>query len=50
MPRRNDIAKILVIGSGPIVIRQYHPEASSGPHDSHYLFKDFRKMMEEFKK
>ena len=21
---------------------QYHPEASPGPHDSHYLFKDFR--------
>ncbi|MFM2093548.1 MAG: hypothetical protein RIS70_672 [Planctomycetota bacterium] len=21
---------------------QYHPEASSGPHDSHYLFKQFR--------
>ena len=26
---------------------QYHPEASPGPHDSHYLFRDFRKMMEE---
>ena len=26
---------------------QYHPEASPGPHDSHYLFKDFRKMMED---
>ena len=25
---------------------QYHPEASLGPHDSHYLFRDFRKMME----
>jgi carbamoyl-phosphate synthase small subunit len=29
---------------------QYHPEASPGPHDSHYLFQDFRKMMEEWKK
>ncbi len=29
---------------------QYHPEASPGPHDSHYLFKDFMKMMEEWKK
>ena len=28
---------------------QYHPEASPGPHDSHYLFKDFRKMMEEWR-
>jgi len=28
---------------------QYHPEAAPGPHDSHYLFKDFTKMMEEWK-
>jgi carbamoyl-phosphate synthase small subunit len=34
----------------PMFSVQYHPEASPGPHDSHYLFKDFRKMMEEFKK
>ena len=26
---------------------QYHPEASSGPHDSQYLFEQFRKMMVE---
>lgn len=24
---------------------QYHPEASAGPHDSHYLFNQFREMM-----
>ena len=24
---------------------QYHPEASAGPHDSSYLFEQFRKMM-----
>jgi carbamoyl-phosphate synthase small subunit len=24
---------------------QYHPEASPGPHDSHYLFKRFVEMM-----
>ncbi len=34
----------------PMFSVQYHPEASPGPHDSHYLFKDFRKMMEDFKK
>jgi carbamoyl-phosphate synthase small subunit len=34
----------------PMFSVQYHPEASPGPHDSHYLFKDFRKMMEAFKK
>jgi carbamoyl-phosphate synthase small subunit len=31
----------------PVVSVQYHPEASPGPHDSHYLFADFMKMMEE---
>jgi carbamoyl-phosphate synthase small subunit len=34
----------------PMFSVQYHPEASPGPHDSHYLFKDFRKMMEEWKR
>jgi carbamoyl-phosphate synthase small subunit len=34
----------------PMFSVQYHPEASPGPHDSHYLFKDFRKMMETWKK
>ncbi len=34
----------------PLFSVQYHPEASPGPHDSHYLFHDFRKMMEEWKK
>ena len=34
----------------PMFSVQYHPEASPGPHDSHYLFKHFRKMMEEWKK
>lgn len=32
----------------PLFSVQYHPEASPGPHDSHYLFKDFRKMMEDW--
>jgi carbamoyl-phosphate synthase small subunit len=26
---------------------QYHPEASAGPHDSRYLFTEFRRMMDE---
>ena len=29
---------------------QYHPEASPGPHDSHYLFERFVKLIEKFKK
>ncbi|OAI39466.1 carbamoyl-phosphate synthase small subunit [Planctomycetaceae bacterium SCGC AG-212-D15] len=29
----------------PIFSVQYHPEASAGPHDSCYLFDEFRKMM-----
>jgi carbamoyl-phosphate synthase small subunit len=30
----------------PIFSVQYHPEASAGPHDSTYLFEEFRKIME----
>ena len=26
---------------------QYHPEASPGPHDSHYLFQEFKKMINQ---
>ena len=33
----------------PLFSVQYHPEASPGPHDSHYLFGDFVKMMDEWK-
>ena len=33
----------------PLFTVQYHPEASPGPHDSHYLFGDFVKMMHEWK-
>ncbi|HLY63636.1 MAG TPA: glutamine-hydrolyzing carbamoyl-phosphate synthase small subunit [Terriglobia bacterium] len=34
----------------PLFSVQYHPEASPGPHDSAYLFGNFVRMMEEFKK
>jgi carbamoyl-phosphate synthase small subunit len=30
----------------PALSVQYHPEAAPGPHDSHYLFDDFRTLME----
>jgi len=33
----------------PLFCVQYHPEASPGPHDSHYLFNDFIKLMNEWK-
>ena len=33
--------------SVPMFSVQYHPEAGPGPHDSNYLFKDFRRMIEE---
>lgn len=33
----------------PLFTVQYHPEAAPGPHDSHYLFRDFRSLMEEWK-
>ena len=34
----------------PMFSVQYHPEASPGPHDSHYLFRQFRTMMEDWRK
>ena len=34
----------------PLFSVQYHPEAAPGPHDSQYLFHDFRRMMDEWKK
>ena len=34
----------------PLFAVQYHPEAAPGPHDSFYLFDDFVRMMEEWKK
>jgi carbamoyl-phosphate synthase small subunit len=33
--------------SSPLFSVQYHPEASPGPHDSHYLFTQFTDMMKE---
>ncbi|MHB1701844.1 MAG: glutamine-hydrolyzing carbamoyl-phosphate synthase small subunit [Acidobacteriaceae bacterium] len=33
----------------PLFSVQYHPEAGPGPHDSQYLFRDFKKMMVEWK-
>ncbi len=30
----------------PVFSVQYHPEAAAGPHDSSYLFEEFRKSME----
>ncbi|PYQ11060.1 MAG: carbamoyl phosphate synthase small subunit [Acidobacteria bacterium] len=34
----------------PVISVQYHPEASPGPHDSHYLFGDFVRLMEAGRK
>jgi carbamoyl-phosphate synthase small subunit len=33
----------------PVFCVQYHPEAAPGPHDSHYLFDDFTRLMREAK-
>jgi carbamoyl-phosphate synthase small subunit len=33
--------------SFPVFCVQYHPEAAPGPHDSHYLFSDFVKLMDQ---
>ncbi len=36
--------------SEPVFCVQYHPEAAPGPHDSHYLFRDFQALMKENKR
>jgi carbamoyl-phosphate synthase small subunit len=36
--------------SEPVFCVQYHPEAAPGPHDSHYLFRDFARLMKENKR
>ncbi|HWR52953.1 MAG TPA: glutamine-hydrolyzing carbamoyl-phosphate synthase small subunit [Bryobacteraceae bacterium] len=35
--------------SEPVFSVQYHPEAAPGPHDSLYLFEDFKRLMKEGK-
>src|SRR5215831_7408591 len=37
----------LALKDRPVFSVQYHPEASPGPHDSHYLFKRFVEMMRD---
>ena len=32
----------------PVFSVQYHPEASPGPHDSHYLFKNFFELIKKY--
>jgi len=36
--------------SEPVFCVQYHPEAAPGPHDSHYLFDDFMKLIKDCEK
>ena len=36
--------------SMPLFSVQYHPEASPGPHDSHYLFTQFTDLMKEWQR
>jgi carbamoyl-phosphate synthase small subunit len=42
------IEGLAVVGR-PVFSVQYHPEASPGPHDSHYLFARFVQMMMQYK-
>ncbi|HXL72733.1 MAG TPA: glutamine-hydrolyzing carbamoyl-phosphate synthase small subunit, partial [bacterium] len=37
----------LAMKNKPVFCVQYHPESSPGPHDSRYLFKQFREMIEK---
>ncbi len=41
----DDTVEGVRFAQAPVVGIQYHPEASPGPHDSHYLFDDFVGMM-----
>ena len=34
----------------PVFSVQYHPEASPGPHDSHYLFLEFYDLIKKYAK
>ena len=43
----DDTVEGLVHREVPAFSVQYHPEASAGPHDSHYLFGRFRKLIDE---
>ena len=36
------------IKNKPFFSVQYHPEASPGPQDSRYLFKNFKKLIEKY--
>jgi carbamoyl-phosphate synthase small subunit len=40
----------IAVEGKPVFSVQYHPEASPGPQDSHYLFERFAKLMETKKK
>ncbi len=40
----------IALSDRPVFSVQYHPEASPGPRDSHYLFKRFVEMMREHKR
>ena len=31
----------------PLLAVQYHPEAAPGPHDAHYLFAEFKRLMDQ---
>lgn len=41
----DDTVEGIIVPGKPIFSVQYHPEASPGPHDSHYLFQDFAQLI-----
>jgi carbamoyl-phosphate synthase small subunit len=40
----------IALADRPVFSVQYHPEASPGPHDSHYLFERFVQLMQQHKR
>jgi carbamoyl-phosphate synthase small subunit len=43
----DDTSEGMAMKHKPVFSVQYHPEASPGPHDSRYLFKQFKEMVEK---
>ena len=37
----------MALRNKPVFSVQYHPEASPGPHDADYLFKQFKELVEK---
>ena len=44
---KKDYKKLMVIGSGPIVMSSYYPEVTEGSSDTSFITDSFEAMMKE---